>query len=64
MNLRLQSLVYSALLAVIVGWVLHIGKDVRIPVVFGAVVVYVIVGVTHALGRAPVVGRALPLQLG
>ena len=63
MNARFQSLVYGALLAVIVGWLLYIGKAVWVPVVFGAVVVYVIVGVTHALGRAPVVGRVLPLQL-
>lgn len=63
MNTRFQSLVYGAFLAVIVGWVLHIGRDVWIPVAFGAVVVYVIVGVTHALGRAPVFGRVLPLQL-
>jgi predicted PurR-regulated permease PerM len=63
MNARFQSLVYGALLALIVGWVLYIGKAVLVPVVFGAVVVYVIVGVTHALGRAPVFGRLLPLQL-
>jgi len=63
MNTRFQSLVYGAFLAVIVGWVLHIGRDVWIPVAFGAVVVYVIVGVTHALGRAQVFGRVLPLQL-
>jgi AI-2 transport protein TqsA len=63
MNVRLQSLVYGAFLTLIVGWLLYVGKAVLVPVVFGAVVVYVIVGVTHALGRAPVVGRALPLQL-
>ncbi len=63
MNARFQSLVYGAFLAVIVGWVLYIGKDVWVPVVFGAVVVYVIVGVTHALGRLPVAGPALPIQL-
>jgi len=63
MNTRLQSLVYGALLAVIVGWVLYIGKAVWVPVIFGAVMVYVIVGVTHALGRAPVVGSVLPLQI-
>ena len=63
MNARFQSVVYGAFLAVIVGWVLHIGKAVWIPVIFGAVIVYVIVGVTHALGRAPFVGRVLPLQI-
>lgn len=63
MNARFQSLVHGALLALIIGWVLYIGKDVLVPVVFGAVVVYVIVGLTHGLGRMPVVGRRLPLQL-
>jgi predicted PurR-regulated permease PerM len=63
MNARFQSLVYGAFLATIVGWVLYIGKAVWVPVIFGAVIVYVIVGVTHAIGRAPLVGRLLPLQL-
>lgn len=63
MDARFQSVVAGAVLAVIVGWVLYIGKAIWIPVVFGAVVVYVIVGVTHVLGRAPVLGRALPLHL-
>jgi AI-2 transport protein TqsA len=63
MNTRFQSLVYGALFTVLVGWVLYIGKAVWVPVIFGAVVVYVIVGVTHALGRAPFVGRVLPLQI-
>jgi len=63
MNARLQSLVHGALLALIIGWVLYIGKDVLVPVVFGAVVVYVIVGVTHALLRLPVLGPLLPLPL-
>jgi len=31
--------------------------------VLGAVIVYVIVGLAHALGRLPTLGRALPLQL-
>ena len=30
-------------LALILGWVLHVGKDVFIPIVFGILVVYVIV---------------------
>jgi AI-2 transport protein TqsA len=58
MNTRFRSLVYGAFLAVIAGWVLYIGKAVWVPVIFGAVIVYVIVGVAHALGRAPVVGAS------
>jgi predicted PurR-regulated permease PerM len=63
MNARLQSVVHGAVLALIVGWVLYIGKAVWVPVVLGAVVVYIIVGVTHLLGRVPVVGGVVPLQL-
>jgi len=63
MNGRLQSLVYGAVLALIVGWVLHIGKDVFIPIVFGVLVVYVIAGLTRLLGKVPWLGRALPVQV-
>jgi len=65
MNTRFQfqSLVHGALLAAIVVWGLAVGKDVWIPVVFGAVVFYVIVGVSQALGRVPVVGPILPAQV-
>lgn len=56
-------MVHGAVLALIVGWLLYIGKTVWIPVVLGAVVVYVIVGVTQLLERVPIVGGVLPLQL-
>ena len=60
---KLRALVYGTVLLVIVGWVLHVGKEIFVPAVLGAVVVYVIVGLAHALGRLPAVGRALPLQV-
>jgi predicted PurR-regulated permease PerM len=58
---RLRALVYGAVLLLIVGWVLHVGKAIFVPAVLGAVIVYVIVGLAHALGRLP--GPVLPLQL-
>lgn len=60
---RFQNLIYSTVLVLIAGWVLYIGRDVFIPAVFGAVVVYVIVGMTDGLGKLPRIGNALPLQL-
>ena len=63
MTTKFPAFVAGAVLALIVGWVLYIGKEVLVPVVFGAVVVYVIVGLTHALQRLPLVGPRLPLQL-
>jgi predicted PurR-regulated permease PerM len=62
-NARLQALVYGAVLALIVGWLLYIGRDVFVPIVLGVLVVYVIVGLTRLLGRLPGVGPRLPGKL-
>ena len=63
MNERFQAIVYGAILALIVGWVLHIGKDVLVPIAFGILVVYLIVGLTRLLCRVPILGRVLPVQI-
>ena len=60
MNDRFQALVHGAALALIIGWVLYIGQDVFIPIVFGILVFYVVVGLTRLLARVPLVGRHLP----
>ncbi len=60
---RLRALVYGTVLLVVIGWVLHVGKAIFVPAVLGAVIVYVIVGLAHVLGRLPRLGPALPLQL-
>jgi AI-2 transport protein TqsA len=63
MNERFRALVYGSILALIIGWVLFIGKSVFVPIVFGILVVYVIVGLTRLLGRLSIQGRVLPLRL-
>lgn len=63
MNERFQTLVYGTALALIIGWVLYIGKAIFVPVVFGVLVVYVIVGLTRLLQRIPFLGPALPLPV-
>ena len=60
---RLQALVNGTVLMLITGWVLYIGKDVFVPVFFGLVVVYVIVGLAQAMHRIPYLGHVLPLQI-
>jgi predicted PurR-regulated permease PerM len=60
---RLRAAVYGSVLMLIIGWLLYIGQTIFIPAVFGAVVVYVIVGLAQALGRLPRLGPWLPLQL-
>ena len=60
---RLRPVVHGTVLLLIIGWVLYIGQTIFVPAVFGAVIVYVIVGLAHVLGRLPYVGCRLPLQL-
>jgi len=47
----------------ITGWLLYVGKDVFVPVIFGLVVVYVIVGLAQGMQRIPYLGRVLPLRV-
>lgn len=60
---RLRALVHGTVLLLIIGWVLTIGKAIFVPAVLGAVIVYVIVGLAHVLGRLPGLGLVLPLRL-
>lgn len=60
---RLQSVVHGAALALIVGWVLYIGKQVFVPMVFSVLVVYVIIGLARALAGVPAIGPKLPAAL-
>ncbi|MGL6112960.1 MAG: AI-2E family transporter [Rubrivivax sp.] len=60
---KLRALVYGIALLLMLGWALTIGKTIFVPAVLGAVIVYIIVGLAHALYRLPVLGARLPLQL-
>lgn len=56
----------AALLTVVtlgVGWLLHVGADILVPLVLAVMLVYVIDGVARLLGSVPVVGRTLPPAL-
>ena len=63
MTNRLQASVYVVGLLLIVGWVLYIGREVFVPIVFGVIVVYVVVESTRLLERIPVIGGRLPAWL-
>ena len=60
---RLRALTFGTVLLLCIGWVLHVGKAIFVPAVFGAVVVYIIVGLADALGRLPGLRRKLPSRL-
>ena len=59
----MPALVHGMLLLLISGWLLHTGRSVMVPIAFGMVVVYVIVGLAQALERFPVLGRIVPVQV-
>jgi predicted PurR-regulated permease PerM len=62
-NNPLQSLVYGTVLAIAIGWLLHIGKNILLPIVFSVLVIYVIVGTTRLVERIPGLGKRLPRSL-
>ncbi len=60
---RLRGLAYGLVLLLGIGWVLHVGAEIFVPAVLGAVIVYIVTGLAHATGRLPGIGPALPLRL-
>lgn len=58
----LETLVNAALLVVLGGFLLVVGKPVLLPILAAVIVVYVLVSASEALGRLPGVGR-LPASL-
>ena len=62
-NERFWSFVHGVFLALIIGWVLHIGQDIFIPIIFSVLVGFVIIGMTRMLAKVPVLGPRLSIQM-
>ena len=60
MDHRFQTFVYGTAIALMIGWVFYIGRDVFVPIMFSVFVVYVILGIARLIQSIPVVGRKLP----
>lgn len=60
---RLQEAVYGGALLLMTGWILHVGRDVFVPIVLAGLVVYVILGLTRLVGTLPVLGPLLTPRL-
>jgi predicted PurR-regulated permease PerM len=59
-----RTLVYGTVFALCIGWVLHVGQGIFVPIVLSVLVVYVIAGLADLLFRLPRVGRLVPRTLG
>ncbi|MDA4844031.1 AI-2E family transporter [Hoeflea poritis] len=63
MNNRFRNLVYGLAFAIMVGFILRIGKPIFIPIISGIISVYVLSTVATSLGRVPIIGSWTPLWL-
>ena len=63
MNEGFRALVYGTVFAVLLGWVLYLGRDILVPIVFSVMAMYVILGSARLLERVPAIGPALSLRL-
>ncbi len=57
---QLALLVNAALLVVLTGFLLIIGKPVLLPILAAVIAVYVLINASEALGRVPLLGRLSP----
>jgi predicted PurR-regulated permease PerM len=64
MSDHLRTVAYGAVAALCVGWVLHVGQGVFVPIVFSVLVVYVIAGLAELVFRLPWLGPRVPRTLG
>ncbi|MCY6381002.1 AI-2E family transporter [Hoeflea prorocentri] len=63
MNNRFRNLVYGLAFAIMVGFILRIGKPIFIPIISGIISVYVLSTMATSLGKVPIVGSVIPLWL-
>jgi AI-2 transport protein TqsA len=56
----LQTLVHGIALAVLIGWVLYVARDVLVPVAYSILLVYVVLGMARKMARIPRLGPRLP----
>jgi predicted PurR-regulated permease PerM len=63
-NEPLRTIVHATWLAIGVGWVLHVGKGVLVPIVFSVLIAYVVDGLARLLFRVPGIGARLPRSVG
>jgi predicted PurR-regulated permease PerM len=54
------NLVYGTAFAIMLGWVLHVGRGIILPIVAAIIVVYVVIGLAGILQRIPRIGPQIP----
>jgi AI-2 transport protein TqsA len=60
---QLPALTYGLLLFLGTGWLLHVGRDVLVPVFIGAVIAFIVSGLAQGMAQLPLLKRAAPLRV-
>lgn len=62
-DFRFTNFVHGIALALMLGYILFIGRPIFVPIVTSILIVYVIVGVSRLSGLIPFVGKRIPLKV-
>ncbi len=57
------NVVLGVLLAIMIGWILVIGRPVILPIVAGLIVAYIVLGLAEFVGSVPRIGASIPTPL-
>ncbi len=57
------KLVMGVFLAIMIGWILVIGRPVILPIAASLIVAYIVLGLTELIGRLPLLGEIIPSPL-
>jgi predicted PurR-regulated permease PerM len=57
---RFRNLVLGVALAIMIGWVLYIGRAILIPVIASVIVAYILVTLARRMAQVPVIGPVAP----
>ncbi len=63
MRERLPIIASGVILAVVIGWLLHVGKTIFVPIAFSILVAYVVVGLAGLIAKFPFLGKRLPTSI-
>lgn len=62
-SVPLSNIVHGVALALMLGWILHLGAGVLVPMVLALMLAYVVAGLSRLTGAMPLVGRYIPKGL-
>ncbi|SAL85272.1 AI-2 transport protein TqsA [Caballeronia terrestris] len=63
MNGGLLKVTCAVVVSTVIGWILYIGRPVLVPIAFGVIATYVVLGIANLFQRVPYIGSKLPVGI-